>query len=420
MAREGDSRRGLRRGLIGFALCACALLASSAPAGAVTLQPGDILIADQSAFGGGGAVILVDPVTGQQTVVSNNAINAGTDLFADPFGIVLDATGRILVADESSQGVSNNGGVIRVDPASGQQTAVSNDTINTGTDLFDDPNGLALDPQGRILIADGESQGVSFTGAVIRVDPATGQQTAVSTNTINTGTDLFSEPSALTLDAYGRIMVADENSQGVSDNGAVIAVEPATGKQTAVSNDIVNTGTDLFKDPVGIALAAGRILVADVDSQGVSFTGALIAVDPATGQQTPVSNNTISGPDLFENPTGIVVVPGRCRGLEATLTGTAARDILNGTAARDVIATLGGNDAVKSLGGNDVVCGGAGKDRLTGGAGADTLVGEAGADALRGGKGRDRLLGGRGRDRLIGGAGRDRLRGGPGRDFQRQ
>jgi hypothetical protein len=36
----------------------------------VTLNPGDILVSDRSAFGGGGGIIRVDPVTGTQTLVS--------------------------------------------------------------------------------------------------------------------------------------------------------------------------------------------------------------------------------------------------------------------------------------------------------------------------------------------------------------
>lgn len=46
-------------------------LVMAAEAGAVTLSPGDILVADINAFGGPGGIIRVDPVTGAQTTVSS-------------------------------------------------------------------------------------------------------------------------------------------------------------------------------------------------------------------------------------------------------------------------------------------------------------------------------------------------------------
>jgi RTX calcium-binding nonapeptide repeat (4 copies) len=109
-----------------------------------------------------------------------------------------------------------------------------------------------------------------------------------------------------------------------------------------------------------------------------------------------------------------------CQGKTATISGSAARDVLRGTKKADVIAAAGGNDRVSALGGNDLVCGGAGKDKLIGGAGNDRLNGEGGADKLLGGGGRDKLKGGPGKDTLIGGAGHDALNGGPGKDQTKQ
>jgi Ca2+-binding RTX toxin-like protein len=445
-----------------------------AAAGAVILKPGDLVVADLDAFGGfEGGIIRIDPATGQQTAVSSNEISTA-DLFANPMGLVFDARGRILVVELDGVDASGDGGVVRVDPATGQQTAVSSNEISS-TDLFEEPSGIALDAAGRILITDFDSQGVGTTGAVIRVDPITGQQTAVSNNlistpdlfedpsdivldgagralvtdregmgvgnngavirvdpatgqqasvsdeNINTGTDLFDTPLGIALDGAGRILVADGDSQGVSGNGAVIRVDPVTGQQTAVSNDTINTGTDLFNTPTGDAVdPSGAILVTEADTQSAPFTGAVIRVDPVSGQQTALSTNEISGPDLLSEPGGVAVFPGFCRGRLATITGTPARNVITGTPGVDVVVSLGGNDVVRGLGAGDVVCGGAGNDRLVGGAGKDLLLGEAGKDRLLGGKGRDRLLGGKGRDRLRGGPGRDRLRGGPGRDLQVQ
>lgn len=114
-----------------------------------------------------------------------------------------------------------------------------------------------------------------------------------------------------------------------------------------------------------------------------------------------------------------------CRGVPATITGTAADDLLVGTGGRDVIVALAGDDRIVSQAGKDLVCAGAGSDyvgagtaadRVFGGAGRDRLLGRGGPDVLKGGAGRDLLKGGPGADRLRGGLGFDTCRGGPGVD----
>jgi uncharacterized repeat protein (TIGR01451 family) len=126
--------------------------------------------------------------------------------------------------------------------------------------------------------------------------------------------------------------------------------------------------------------------------------------------------------------TTTVTAPATCRGVPATIIGTAGDDHLVGTPGRDVIVAFQGDDTIASLGGRDLICAGAGADRVGagsaadrvfGGAGRDRLLGRGGPDVLKGGPGRDVLKGGRGADRLRGGPGRDRCRGGAGADSLR-
>lgn len=138
--------------------------------------------------------------------------------------------------------------------------------------------------------------------------------------------------------------------------------------------------------------------------------------DPVAANNKATATTTVTGP------------PATCRGVPASITGTAGNDVIAGTPGRDVIATFGGNDTIVALGGRDLVCagrgddyvgGGAAADRVFGGAGKDRLVGRGGPDVLRGGPGGDLLKGGRGADRLRGGPGFDRCRGGAGTDSVR-
>src|SRR6266540_1747499 len=106
---------------------------------------------------------LATPATGAQTVVSSGGF------FSGPTGIALAPNGDLLVVDVDAFGGS--GGVIRVDPATGAQTVVSSGGF------FVDPVEIALAGNGDLLVTDYNAFGGG--GGVIRVDPVTGAQTVV-------------------------------------------------------------------------------------------------------------------------------------------------------------------------------------------------------------------------------------------------
>ena len=75
---------------------------------------------------------------------------------------------------------------------------------------------------------------------MIRVDPATGAQTTVSSG------GSFVNPLGIAVEADGDILVADADAFG--GHGGAIRVDPATGAQTTVS------AGGSFVSPVGIAV----------------------------------------------------------------------------------------------------------------------------------------------------------------------
>jgi Ca2+-binding RTX toxin-like protein len=95
-----------------------------------------------------------------------------------------------------------------------------------------------------------------------------------------------------------------------------------------------------------------------------------------------------------------------CRGVPATIVGTAADDLLMGTPGPDVMVGLEGDDILFGVDGDDRICGGTGSDRLGGGVGDDKLFGEKdGFDYATGGLAGDALWGGPGDDVLNPGRG---------------
>jgi Ca2+-binding RTX toxin-like protein len=380
------------------------------PSGIALAPNGDLLVADAEAFGGGGGVIRINPSTGAK-VTDYQGGN-----FIEPTGVAALPSGEILVVDQDAFPSGNQcddseppdevkfgcGAVIKIDPATKAQTR-----FDSGV-AFWNPSGIAIAPDGSILVADLDAPGPGASagggpGRVFRLNSAGARIAEYSISG-------SIEPSGVAVDSTGDMFVVD--AVAFAGHGGVFRLNSSGQKIREYF------GGD-FDEPTGIALAwNGDILVADQDAGGAfeSGPGGIIRVNRDTAAQTTYFSGS------FVNPSGVTVEPGSppgpgpgpsptapsCQKRQATLSGTAGKDNLKGTPVRDVISGLGGNDTVKALGGHDRVCGGSGKDKISGGSGKDRLNGEAGNDRLIGGPGADRLVGGKGRDTCIGGPGIDK------------
>jgi hypothetical protein len=139
------------------------------------------------------------------------------------------------------------------------------------------------------------------SGAVIlRSEPATGATVEISRNG-PLGT-LFQRPYDLAVEADGGLVVADMGTADQKD-GAVIRVDPVTGRQSLVSGRGV--GGDNFYDPAGIAIGPGGVLYV-LDTLAGTNSGAVIRVDPTTGAQQVIASN-LTLLNLFDLPFGIAV-----------------------------------------------------------------------------------------------------------------
>jgi hypothetical protein len=112
-------------------LTIAAVLACVAWASPAAEAADEILVTDRDAFGGGGGVFRVDPVTGTRSVLSHNAHPLGGPSFVEPTGMVLDVSGHLLVADaEAFQ--DDGGGVILIDRLTGERTTLSENSQPVG------------------------------------------------------------------------------------------------------------------------------------------------------------------------------------------------------------------------------------------------------------------------------------------------
>ncbi|MER5727284.1 hypothetical protein ABT084_02810 [Streptomyces sp. NPDC002138] len=291
------------------------------------LPAGTILLCDSQAFGCAGAVFRVDPVTGERqalsiagdlqgatgialeadgsVLVSKDRFHPGTGVllrlpvgtwtqtevtsggkFTAPGDVAVEADGRILVVDSFTGG---SGAVIRVDPATGDQVVLS-ESDGAG-DPPPRPVRLCVAPDGAVLVVEqAMAGGMDLSARVVRVDPVSGART-----TVTSGGDLRS-PIGVAVDGGGAILVADANAFP-GFGGGVIKVDPVSGAQTTVASG------GAFVAPQALALEAdGSLLI--TDNEALDGVGTLFRVNPATGAQQVLA----SGGD-FKRLTGVAVVP---------------------------------------------------------------------------------------------------------------
>lgn len=247
------------------------------------LAPGDIFVADQSALGGQGAVIRIDPATGNQKSV------AAGKLLIHPAGIAVDRGGRIFVAVPQKPGR-----IVKVDAVTGAQESVSSGG------LLSCPTGIASLANADLIVAD------PCAKMVIRVYHRTGGQKAVSSG------GKFAFPQNVRVATDGSIIVADRDAFGGA--GAIIRLDPRTGAQTVMSSG------ETLLNPTDVALdTMGRLLIADFNSFACgpggytgAGAGAILRLDRSAGAASRAdprqpSQSLVSCDRLFQNkgPYGI-------------------------------------------------------------------------------------------------------------------
>jgi hypothetical protein len=337
-----------------FAVLLAAVALSLVP-GTATAAPGDPWVAyvansvvvKQSAPAP--VILRADPATGGLAEVSRNGGQG--DLFRHPYDIAVAGDGSLLVADMGAFATATDktpdGRIIRVDPVTGQQSLV------TMGNMLVDPAGLAVAPDGVIYVV--ENVGTMGAPSVVAVDPATGAQTLVTQGgqlCYPFGIALHPGNGSLLVTNYGDFSDGSTVINCAHDFGALVEIDLATKTQSILSRNAPEWG-NLFRNPLGVTVEpGGRILlvnqngatalvavdqdsgVQDAETANTSgdrivvpqrpavtpdgdvvlsdftlddFEGGLVSVDLPAGTQSILRQDKA----LFNNPLGVAVVTNR-------------------------------------------------------------------------------------------------------------
>jgi DNA-binding beta-propeller fold protein YncE len=224
------------------------LLASAAPAYAafvevarfdipsggvsVAVSPaGDAIYASEASGGGAGGAIQRFTAEGTQAAVWNPT--------GDPFGIIVEATGNLLLANGSRNQV------VRYSPAGAELGTIGSE--GTGAGKFKTPEDVAIGPNGDIFVTDNGNN---------RVERFSANGTFVSQikDAAQPGPNGFPVLTFLSVDAAGNVYATDGGNQTIRK------FDPAGAFVTAIGT----TGDGRLNGPRGTGLdPAGNLYVAD-------------------------------------------------------------------------------------------------------------------------------------------------------------
>ncbi len=230
--------------------------------------------------------------------------------FRYPFGIAVDASGNVYVADRSNHSIRKITTARVVSTFAG--TGNIGVTNGTGTDAsFNEPAGIAIDTSGNLIIADRQNhriRKISPTRVVTTIAGSglTGEGNGSFLNG-DLATSRFSIPTAVAVDRAGNIFVAEEHNRRVRKitPAGVVSTLAGSGSQTFANG----TGTSAsFSQPMGISIdALGNLYLADMSEHRIRKITTTGVVTTFAGTGTFSFADGTGTIVSFNRPSGVAV-----------------------------------------------------------------------------------------------------------------
>ena len=190
--------------------------------------------------------------------------NGSTAQFNFPFGIALDNSGNVYVAD------ANNNKIRKISPA-GMVTTLAGSTFGFSDGLgtaaqFNSPFGIAVDNSGNVYVADSGNNKIRKITPTGLVSTLAGSTRGFSDGLGNAAQ--FDDPFNVAIDAIGNVYVADSVNnkiRKISPTGVVITL---AGSIAGFADGLVTAAQ--FNNPRGVAVdVTGDVFVADSNNNKI-------------------------------------------------------------------------------------------------------------------------------------------------------
>jgi len=216
-------------------------------------------------------------------------------IFNNPQGIAVDVQGNIYISDTFNNRIRKIATDGTVSTVAGNGTAGYLDSDAADAEFYY-PQGLTLDSQGNIYVADYGNNVIRkiTTDGTVSTYAGNGVAAYVDGAAINVAA--FSGPAALAFDKQGNLYVADENNNMIRKITSAGVVSRVAGVTSAgYTNTTVNTANSVygaFRKPSGIAVDGnGTIYVADLGNSAIrqiTSAGVITTIAGGPGQTTLV------------------------------------------------------------------------------------------------------------------------------------
>ncbi|HRG47185.1 MAG TPA: kelch repeat-containing protein [Leptospiraceae bacterium] len=234
----------------------------SSPYGVTADNSGNLYVADTSSN-----KIRKITSAGVVTTLAGSGSNGSFDAtgtaatFSSPFGITIDSSGNLFVADTGINKIRKITSAGVVTTLAGSGTTGSTDATGTAAS-FNLPRGVMVDSSGNLFVADASSNKIRKITSAGVVTTLAGSGIASSIDSTGTAAT-FSLPSGVTIDSSGNLYVTDTSSNKIRKITSAGVVTTLAGSGTTGSIDATGT-TATFSLPFGITIdSLGVLYVTD-------------------------------------------------------------------------------------------------------------------------------------------------------------
>jgi hypothetical protein len=215
-----------------------------------------------------------------------------------PRGVAVDGNGVVYIADTKNHVVRKvSGGTISTIAGNAQQQGFYGDNGTASSAGLDTPTGVVVDATGKVYVADSNNHRVRLlSGATLSTFAGNG--TAAYSGDGGAATSAaIAFPLGVSLDAMGNIFVADSNNHVIRRIGSTGTITTIAGEgDQGFFGDAGGPNAAVLDTPSGVLPLNGNVYIADSNNQRIRSTTAtlLMFASQIVGTQSPVQTVTIT------------------------------------------------------------------------------------------------------------------------------